>query len=127
MGLTVKLKQSTPSIITLLPAGEIDSHTSETLDREITRALTEPVKTLVLDMSEVKFISSAGVGTITKAKTSGERKNCGFAMVNLQPQAKKVFEIIRLLPALNIFESTEELDEYLGKIQRRITDGDLKF
>jgi anti-sigma B factor antagonist len=127
MGLTVRLKQSTTSIITLLPAGKIDSDTSEILDREIARALTEPVKTLVIDMAGVSFITSAGIGVIIKAKVSTVRKNAEFAMIHLQPQVKQVFEIIRLLPTMNVFESVEELDKYLGIIQRRISEGDSEF
>ena len=127
MELTVKLKQSTPSIITLLPAGKINSDTSEILDREIVRALTEPVKTLVIDMEGVSFITSAGIGVITKAKVSTARKNVEFAMIHLQPQVKTVFEVIRLLPTMNVFESVEELDKYLGTLQRRISEGDLEF
>lgn len=127
MELTVKLKQSTPSIITLLPAGKINSDTSEILDREIARALTEPVKTLVIDMADVSFITSAGIGVITKANVSTARKNAEFAMIHLQPQVKTVFEVIRLLPTMNVFESVEELDKYLGTLQRRISEGDLEF
>ncbi len=127
MGLTVILKQSTPSIITLLPSGKIDSDTSEILDREIARALTEPVKTLVIDMAGVSFITSAGIGVITKANVSTARKNVEFAMIHLQPQVKTVFEVIRLLPTMNVFESVEELDKYLGILQRKISEGDLEF
>ena len=97
MGLTIKLKQSTPGIITLLPTGKINSDTSEILDREVARALTEPLKTLVIDMADVNFITSAGIGVIIKANVSTARKNAEFAMIHLQPQVKTVFEVIRLL------------------------------
>ncbi len=97
------------------------------LDNEITNAFERDIKTLVIDMSSVKFISSAGIGVIFKAKTTATRKDANFAMINLQPQVEKVFEIMRILPTLNVFESVEELDEYLGKVQRKITDGDLEF
>jgi len=45
-------------------------------------------------------------------------------MMNLQPQVKKAFEIMNLIPNLNVFEDEKELDEYLAKVQQRITDGD---
>ncbi len=125
MNLTVNLKQTKPGIITLSPVGVINTETYEILDKEIKKALKEPIKTLVLDMEGVSFISSVGIGIITKAKVTAARNNAELAMVHLQPQVKKVFEIIHLRPTLNVFESIEELDEYLEKIQRRITDGDL--
>ncbi len=73
-------------------------------------------------MEGVAFLSSAGVGAIAKAKTTLNRKEADLAMINLQPQIKKVFEIIRLLPSFNVFESVRELDEYLAKVQKNITD-----
>jgi len=33
--------------------------------------------------------------------------------INLQPQIKKVFEILNALPSLKVFASIQELDSYL--------------
>ncbi len=122
MTLSIRIKQTKPGLVTLFPVGSIDSDTAPKLDQEVTRLLAEPIKTLVLDMEEVGFISSAGVGTIAKAKTLLNRQGAELAMINLQPQIKKVFEIIRLLPTFNVFESVQELDEYLAKVQNNILD-----
>ena len=122
MSLNIRVKQTTPGVVTLLPLGNINQDTYEKLDSEINRVLSEPVNTLVFDMAGVEFISSAGIGVIAKAKTTMVKKGCDIAMINLQPQVQKVFEIIRLLPTLNVFESVKELDEYLVKIQNRIID-----
>ena len=51
-----------------------------------------------------------------KTKTGLLPKNC-----------TSLCESIRLLPTLNVFESVEELDEYLGNIQRSIVDEDSEF
>jgi anti-anti-sigma factor len=73
-------------------------------------------------MNGVEFMSSVGVGLINDTKNKLKAKNAEFAMINLQPAIKKVFEIMSLLPTLNVFESVEELDDYLGKIQRRVSE-----
>ena len=124
MPLTVKIIQPKPGAVTLSPVGSIDSNATRILETEISGALTEQVKTLVLDMSGVDFIASSGVGTIIKTKENLTRKAGDFAMINLQPQVKKAFEIMNLIPALNVFEDEKELDEYLAKVQQRIRDGD---
>ncbi|MHC4557903.1 MAG: STAS domain-containing protein [Planctomycetota bacterium] len=124
MELKIRIRQTKPGIVTMSPIGPIDTETSQTLDKEICRILAQSTKTLVLDMEGVDFITSAGVGTIAKAKTSLNRIGGDLAMINLQPQVKKVFEIIRLLSALNVFASMKELDEYLSKVQRRIIEED---
>ena len=121
MKLKIKTRQTKPGVVTLSPIGHIDTETSAILDKEISRILATACKTLVLDMAGVDYITSAGVGIIAKTKASIIKNNGDLAMINLQPQVKKVFEIIRLLPTLNVFASKEELDKYLGKVQRRIT------
>jgi anti-anti-sigma factor len=121
MGLTVKVKQKESGSVTIAPSGTLDSETFRLLEAEITGVLTEQIETLVLDMAEVDFITSSGVGTITKAKKTLDQRGADLAMINLQPQVQKVFEIMDLLPRLNVFANTEELDEYLAKVQRRIT------
>ena len=84
--------------------------------------LAGSVRVIVLDMEGVEYISSAGVGALASAKTSIARGGGGeLAMTNLQPQVAKVLEIMRLVPVLGVFQGREELDEYLGRIQRRMT------
>jgi anti-anti-sigma regulatory factor len=59
-----------------------------------------------------------------KAKTSLARRGGELVLTNLQPQVEKVFEIVRLLPALGVFQNQQELDEYLETIQHRIMDAE---
>jgi len=113
-----------PGVVTLSLFGPIDENSSPTLDKEICEALAEPVEILVLDMAGVDFITSSGVGIIVKAKTSLKRRGANLVIMNLQSQVEKVFEIIHLIPVLEVFESREELDEYLVKVQQNIKGED---
>jgi len=124
MTLSVKVIQTKPAAVTLAPLGPLDSETYRTLDAEIKGALTESISTLVLDMAGVEFITSSAIGVITRTQASLARKGGDFAMINLQPQVRKAFEIMNLIPNLNIFEDEKELDEYLAKVQQKIRDGD---
>ncbi|MCH7920518.1 MAG: STAS domain-containing protein [Planctomycetes bacterium] len=108
--------------ITLVLEGSLDSNSSGQLDKEIDDACSGGVRTLVLDMREVSFISSAGIGVIIKAKESLKKRNIESTLIHLQPQVRRVFEIMQLLPTLNVFASRSELDDYLSKIQVRIID-----
>ncbi len=122
MTLSVKVIQTKPAAVTLAPLGPLDSETYRVLDAEIKGALTESVSTLVMDMAGVEFITSSAIGVITRTQASLARKGGDFAMINLQPQVRKAFEIMNLIPNLNVFEDEKELDEYLAKVQRRILD-----
>ncbi|MCP4451995.1 MAG: STAS domain-containing protein, partial [Planctomycetes bacterium] len=81
-----------------------------------------PTKALVLDMKEISFISSTGIGVIVKTRNVLKQKGSDLTMVNIQPQIKRVFDIMQLTPILKVCEDQEELDDYLTKIQNRIVE-----
>lgn len=124
MELSIEISRMKPGVVTLSLFGPIDENSSPTLDKEICEALAEPVEILVLDMAGVDLITSSGVGIIVKAKTSLKRRGANLVIMNLQSQVEKVFEIIHLIPVLEVFESREELDEYLVKVQQNIKGED---
>lgn len=124
MPLNIKLLQIDKNTVKIILSGQITGETWEQFDRQITALIQKKISTIILDLSEVDFISSAGVGAIIKAKMSMLRYYGEMALVNPQPQICKVFEIMKLLPAMNMFASIKELDEYLEKIQRRIVEGE---
>ena len=121
MKLQIDTQHSQPGVVTVVLQGELDGRTCNTLDREIHSLVAEPVRVIVLDMAGVDYISSAGVGSLASAKTAIAKKGGELAMTNVQPQVAKVLEIMRLVPVLGVFQSQDELDEYLGRIQRRMT------
>jgi anti-anti-sigma factor len=123
MGLQIGTQSIGPGIVGLKLEGQLDNDTCKVLDQEIGRVLTGAVKTIVLDMQKVDRITSAGIGTLVKAKASAKSRGGDLAMNNLQPQIKRVLEIMALVPTLNVFRDQAELDEYLGRVQRRIVEG----
>jgi anti-sigma B factor antagonist len=123
MGLKIsKAEIQTSQAVTLLLDGEIDNNSSVALDKEISLMAGGPGNAVILDMEKVTFISSSGIGVIVKAQNMLKATGAELTMISLQPQVKRVFEIMQLTPLLNVFESREELDEYLLKIQNRIIE-----
>jgi len=121
MKLTIAVKRMEPGAVTLTLRGPLDGETCMLLDREVSRALTKATCAMVLDMTGVDFITSAGIGTIMKAKMSLAKRKADLAMIGMQPQVQKAFEIIRVLPTMQVFQGRAELDEYLGRVQRQMT------
>jgi len=123
MGLKIsKAEIQTGRTVTLLLDGEVDNNSSVALDKEISLITGGPVSAVILDMEKVTFISSSGIGVIVKAQNTLKAMDAELTMTSLQPQVKRVFEIMQLTPLLHVCESREELDEYLLKIQNRIID-----
>ncbi|MFH0738334.1 MAG: STAS domain-containing protein [Candidatus Omnitrophota bacterium] len=100
-------------------SGPIDSITHKELEKTLAPFLIPSTKVLILNMEGVTYISSMGISVVLKTKKAIEENKGSFIMTNLQPQIKVVFEIIKALPNMRIFESMEEADEYLSQIQRK--------
>jgi anti-sigma B factor antagonist len=120
MNISVTRDQNVRATVSI--SGSIDSGTAEALKTHLQQFSQNPPHSLVFDLANVNFVSSAGIGLLVTTKASMLKKNCEVCMINLQPQILKAFEIMRLLPSLNVFQSVKELDTYLLKIQKRVIE-----
>ena len=124
MPLTVTSKEREAGVITVCPAGSLDSNTYMILEERLAQIRQARPRTIVFDLKDLTYISSAGVRVFVVVKKALKATGGTVALTNLQPQIRKVFEIIQALPSMNIFESVEELDRYLAAIQRKEQDGE---
>lgn len=52
---------------------------------------------IVVDLGGVNYISSTGVGALTDALVKAKKRDIGFAVRNMQPKIRSVFELLGLL------------------------------
>jgi len=105
--------------------GRLDSISYHELDRQITPVIEDAeVNTLVFDLDKLDYISSAGIRSVFRARKALAARGGRVLIVNPQAQVEKVFDIVKAVPVKEIFRSTEELDHYLDRIQKRIVSGD---
>ena len=102
--------------------GSLDSNTAPELQQSIDVEITNHVNTAILDFKDLDFLSSAGLRVIFKTKKLMDVNQGKFLMVNLQPQIKKVFEIIKALDGMNVFKDQAEMDEYLTAMQDKVKE-----
>lgn len=108
-------------------SGRLDTHTYQALDEALAPLLATPITTLVLDLSHLDYISSAGIRSIFKARKVLAARDGRVLVVNPQPQIRKVFDVVKAVPLNEIFTSVQELDEYLDEMQRRVlADGAMR-
>lgn len=103
--------------------GRLDTHSFDELDRRLAPVLASDIQSLVLDLAELEYISSAGVRSIFKARKALAARSGKVLVLNPQPQIKKVFDVVKAVPLNEIFTSTEEADAYLDAMQRKVLRG----
>jgi anti-anti-sigma factor len=124
MPLKVTVEEKSEGTYRITPEGSIDANTHSILGAEVDAILAKSPKILIFDMKDVGYVSSAGVSVVLVAEKSMSANGGKTLMVNVQPQIKKVFDIVQALPSEQIFTSVQEMDNYLRAIQRKITTGE---
>jgi anti-anti-sigma factor len=100
-------------------AGEINGRTFSILETKLDQLLEEKPTLIVLDMAEVTYLSSVGIRVILKTRKALTANAGKLVFMNLQPQIKKVFEIVNALPSMRVFKDLREMDAYLDRMQRK--------
>ena len=109
--------------VTVRLSGSLDTATAPDLERQLGPVLGGPVKDLVFDLANLKFISSAGLRVFASARKQLKERGGQTSFVHMQPQIQEVFEIMKSLPGVAIFKDVAELDQYLAARQRAHTEG----
>ena len=105
-------------------AGSLDTDTAPQLEARIDESIDSSVTTLILDMKDLEFLSSAGLGVIFMTMKELNSRQGKIILINLQPQVQRVFDIIKALDGMSIFKDREEMDAYLAAMQQQVLDGE---
>ena len=115
MPLDIDVNQSKPGTARVALTGSLDSETAPQLEKAMAALDTNVI---AFDMTNLAFISSAGLRIIFATAKRQRAKGGQIGMSNLRPGVRKVFEIVKALPDMNVFASEKEMDEYLASFQR---------
>ena len=84
--------------------GRITSTSSDTLQTTI-RALIPEAKPVVLDLTDVNYMDSSGLGALVSVYLSAKRQHCELRLINLNQRLKELFRITKLAA---VFEGHED-------------------
>jgi anti-anti-sigma factor len=123
MALQVTSQQKALDTFVVSPAGSLNSDTATLLEKELDSFVDKSTKLILFDLENLEYLSSAGIRVFLKARKTLKENDGNITFVNIQPQVRTVFEIINAIPSMTIFQSIEELDDYLDEIQRQVLEG----
>lgn len=112
------------SVVTVELGGSLDTATAPQLETELSATLNDQVKDLIFDLANLTFISSAGLRVFAATRKYLKQREEQVSFVNLQPQIREVFEIVKALPGVSVFGSIGEFDSYLVARQQKILEGE---
>ncbi|PKN19710.1 MAG: anti-sigma factor antagonist [Deltaproteobacteria bacterium HGW-Deltaproteobacteria-6] len=122
MSLMMNIENKMPGYYVVTLNGRLDSITYADCEAKITPILIPATKSIVMDMSNLDYISSMGLRVILKTRQIMETQGGKVFIVNMQPQIKKVLEIANLLHGMTLFASIKEADDYFDAMQKKVLE-----
>ena len=102
-----KVKQEGQTVVLELQ-GDIDMGNSPVVRTKIIELFQDKPQVLVINMTEVGYMDSSGLGTLVEALKWSNRKGAQLRLVGVTGSVRNVFEISRLVSIFNFFSNEEE-------------------
>ena len=87
--------------------GEIDLHVSPSVTASLNARIEKKPQRLVVDLSDVTYIDSAGLAALIEAMQKVEGYGGKFLLAGLQETVRSIFEISRLDQVFQIFPDVD--------------------
>jgi anti-sigma B factor antagonist len=68
----------------------------------------QPVETVILDLSEVPYIDSAGLGLLITAYVTRQKAGCKMVLSGVNPRVQKLFDVTHTGGLFLVFPTPEE-------------------
>lgn len=111
----MKIEERQAGEVTILAlAGKLTLGEGERLLKEkISSVVRDGPRQLLLDLSEVPYVDSAGLGELVRTYTAVNRNGGQLKLLGLAKRIKDVFALTKLLTVFEIFETEQEaLDSF---------------
>ncbi len=107
--MNILLEKHGGKIVLTLKEERIDAHNSGELKDLFLKVLEEERgRDLVIDLDQVQFIDSSGLGALLSGLKNAGLRSSGFILARLQPRVRSMFELTRLHRVFDIYPKLEE-------------------
>lgn len=100
--------------VVLAAAGRVDQSNADAFKEALSAAQAKAKTALILDLSGVDYISSAGLRALMIVFKAGKAEGKAFGIAALQPLLKEIFTISRFHLVFPLFETVPQAVETLA-------------
>lgn len=111
--MNLKTEANGKVMVMLVREERLDAHNSDELKIEMNRLFESGTKDLLVDLKEVRFIDSSGLGVLVSGYKNASTHQGSIKLCSLQTQVKSMFELTRLHRVFDIYQTMDEaLESY---------------
>lgn len=90
------------------PSGILDGIRGNQLRREVSNILDSGIEILLIDMKEVKFIDSSGLGSLVSAMQLVRNANAKLFVCSINDQVRMLFELTKMDRVFQVFVDQDD-------------------
>lgn len=94
-------------IVVVKLIGRMDADTNKEFEAAVAQLVQEGSIFLVVDVTELLYINSAGLGSFLRNAKRAQEKGGALLLCGLKGLVKEVFEMTRLISVFPVFDSTD--------------------
>ena len=111
--MNITIEEKNDIVVLYVKEERLDAHNSGDLKLEMNRLFGEGKKNVLVDLDDVRFIDSSGLGALVSGFKNAISNQGNLKLSSLQPQVKSMFELTRLHRVFEIFPSSSDaLDNF---------------
>jgi anti-anti-sigma factor len=105
-------------VVLLEIEGEVDAHTCDKLDNILKKLLAQGHNRLVLDASQMEYISSPGLRILLSAQREARERGGEVRLFGLNAQVRRTFEMAGFAQLLPVADNRHEAIEGWSRSER---------
>ncbi len=95
-------------VVSIVPKGRIDANTAPAIEQKLLSLISEGARKLVTDLSEVWFISSAGLKALLVALKEAKREKGDLLLAGVQAEVREVLELTGFSTIFKVYACVED-------------------
>jgi len=103
-----KTESNGNAVVIFVHEDRLDANNSNELKLEINRLFENGSKELIVDLNDVHFIDSSGLGALVSGYKNASTHQGHIRLSALQSQVKSMFELTRLQRVFEIYQTVDE-------------------
>ena len=117
MALKVATWEEKSRVFIIRPEGELIINNHQLFEQEVKAVLSKEPATIIFDLADVDYLSSMGLRTLLVAHKRMMTLEGRLFLANLQPQVKKILDIVNAFSENQIFSDSAEMRRFLGELK----------
>ncbi|RED53229.1 STAS domain-containing protein [Aestuariispira insulae] len=100
-------EESSDGVLVLVPVDRVDGATAQAFSEKLDQAAARGERSILLDFSELKYISSTGLRAVLTLAKKSKASGSGFAVCSLIPHIREVFDMSGFSRIMTLAEDRE--------------------